>query len=163
MKPDNTAADWTREYKSSFSWVPSKSLLASIRSYQRHGGAGVVRKIFRMAAVVRHRFWSVVTGADIPINSAIGGGLMIPHPNGIVIHPDSIIGPNCLLFQQVTLGHAGAGVPTLGTHVDVGAGAKILGPITIGDGARIGANAVVLIDVPAGMTAVGVPAKIVKR
>ncbi len=163
MNPIATHADWAREYKPVFAWMPSKSLLASIRSYQRHSGAGLYRKFFRTVAVLRHRFWSVVTGADIPINAKIGGGLMIPHPNGIVIHADCSIGPNCLLFQQVTLGHAGTGVPVLGGHVDIGAGAKILGPITIGDDARIGANAVVLIDVPAGMTAVGVPAKIVNH
>ncbi|WP_283937743.1 serine O-acetyltransferase [Sphingomonas hankyongi] len=115
------------------------------------------------SAVLAHRFWSVVTGADIPLNCRIGGGLLIPHPNGIVIHPDSEIGPNCLLFQQVTIGAAGGGIPRLGGHVDVGAGAKILGAVTIGDHAVIGANSVVLCDVPAGATAVGVPARIVKR
>jgi serine O-acetyltransferase len=86
--------------------------------------------------------------------------LLIPHPNGIVIHPEAEIGPNCLLFQQVTIGSAHGGVPRLGGHVDVGAGAKVLGPITIGDHAVIGANAVVTTDVPSGATAVGVPARI---
>jgi serine O-acetyltransferase len=109
-----------------------------------------------------HRFWSVVAGADIPLNTQIGGGLLLPHPNGIVVHPDVRIGPNCLLFQQVTIGSAGkdGGVPTLGGHVDVGAGAKVLGRIVIGDDVRIGANAVVLTDVPAGATAVGIPARV---
>jgi serine O-acetyltransferase len=88
--------------------------------------------------------------------------LRIPHPNGIVIHPKVDIGPNCLIFQQVTLGHAG-GTPRIGGHVDIGAGAKVLGPITVGDHARIGANAVVLTDVPAGATAVGIPARIIPR
>jgi len=91
--------------------------------------------------------------------------LQLPHPNGIVVHPDSEIGPNCLLFQQVTLGTAQGrrGVPRLGGNVVVGAGAKLLGPISIGDHARIGANAVVLDDVPAGATSVGIPARIVSR
>jgi len=113
-------------------------------------------------ASLRHRFWSVVTGADIPVNCRLGGGLLIPHPNGIVIHPDAEIGPNCLIFQQVTIGDAGGGVPRLGGHVDVGAGAKIIGEIVIGDHARIGANAVVITDVPAGATVVGIPARIAK-
>ena len=107
--------------------------------------------------MLRYRFWSAVTGADIPINCVIGGGLLIPHPNGIVIHPDAAIGPNCLLFQQVTLGQGKNGVPRLGGHVDVGAGAKILGGVMIGDHARIGAMALVTCDVPAdgvAMTAV---------
>jgi serine O-acetyltransferase len=111
-------------------------------------------------ALLRHRWWSIVTGADIPLNCRIGGGLLIPHPNGIVIHPEVQVGPNCLLFQQVTLGHAGAGVPRLGGHVDVGAGAKIIGSVTIGDHAIIGANALVTMDVPPGATAVGNPARL---
>ena len=104
----------------------------------------------------------MVTGADIPVTSRLGGGLLLPHPNGIVLHPDAEVGPNCLLFQQVTLGtvEGRAGAPRLGGHVDVGAGARILGPVRIGDHAVIGANAVVLSDVPAGCTAVGVPARL---
>ena len=96
---------------------------------------------------------------------AIEGGLLLPHPNGIVIHPRVRIGPNCLLFQQVTLGTGGpvAGAPVLAGHVDIGAGAKVLGGVTIGAHAVIGANAVVLCDVPAGATAVGIPARIVAR
>ena len=94
-------------------------------------------------------------------NSQIGGGFAIPHPNGIVIHPDAQIGPNCLFFQQVTIGMRGSeGVPTIGGHVDIGAGAKVLGGLRIGDHACIGANAVVLSDVPAGATAVGIPARV---
>ena len=89
----------------------------------------------------------------------------MPHPNGIVIHPMCKIGPNCLILQQVTLGSNGSsangGVPTLGGHVDVGAGAKILGPVVIGDNAVIGANAVVLADVPANAVAVGIPARLI--
>jgi len=104
----------------------------------------------------------MATGADIPLNCHIDGGLLIPHPNGIVIHPESRIGPNCLLFQQVTIGAIdGKGVPVLGGNVDVGAGAKILGAVNIGDHARIGANAVVLVNVPPGKSAVGVPARII--
>lgn len=128
---------------------------ASIRAYE-HGGA-----IRRRVAVLRHRFWSVVTGAEIPLGSRIAGGLLIPHPNGIVIHPDAVIGPNCLLFQQVTLGtmRKTGGAPVLGGHVDVGAGAKVLGDITVGANARIGANAVVVSDVADGSTVVGIPAR----
>jgi serine O-acetyltransferase len=87
--------------------------------------------------------------------------LLLPHPNGIVIHPDAGLGPNCLLFQQVTIGADDRGVPKIGGHVDIGAGAKVLGPVTIGNHARIGANAVVIDDVPEGATAVGVPARVI--
>ena len=79
----------------------------------------------------------------------------MPHPTGIVIHPDATLGPNCLIFQQVTL----AGKVELSGHVDIGAGAKLLGPIKLGDHARVGANAVVTEDVPAGATVVGIPAR----
>lgn len=86
---------------------------------------------------------------------------MLPHPNGVVIHPRANVGPNCLIFQQVTVGNGdGADVPKIGGHVDIGAGAKLLGGIIVGDHARIGANAVVLQDVPEGATAVGIPARI---
>lgn len=150
-----TTPDWSRERKPALRWDPGRSLLASIRAYQR--GGWMTRKV----AVLRHRFWSVVTGADIPMNARIGGGLLLPHPNGIVVHPDAIIGPNCLIFQQVTIGTNGeGGAPTIGGHVDIGAGARILGDVKIGEHARIGANAVVLRDVPAGMVAVGVPARV---
>lgn len=154
-------ADWTREYKKPFSWNPSRSLLASLRDYQKHKSKNsLFGRVLSQLAVLRHRFWSMVTGADIPINTRIGGGLLMPHPNGIVIHPDSSIGPNCLIFQQVTIGSRNGGVPHIGGHVDFGAGAKVLGPITVGEHAVIGANAVVLTDVPAHASAVGIPARI---
>ncbi|MQQ09545.1 serine acetyltransferase [Epibacterium sp. SM1979] len=150
--------DWSRETVTG-GWEPSRRLLCAIRDYQRHQG------LRRKLAVLRYRYWSVVTGADIPLNARIGGGLLLPHPNGVVIHPEAEIGPNCLLFQQVTLGAVAdrKGLPRLGGHVDVGAGAKILGPVTIGDHAVIGANAVVLNDVPAGGVAVGTPARVIER
>ena len=92
------------------------------------------------------------------------GGLLIPHPNGIVIHPDAEIGVNCLIFQQVTIGtRDGVGVPAIAGHVDIGAGAKILGPVHVGAHAKIGANAVVSTDVPSGSVAVGIPARITVR
>lgn len=156
-----TDADVTREQKNEFQWVPGKSLIASLRSYQRHQKSrNPIRVLMKKWAVFSHRFWSVVTGADIPINCKIGGGLLLPHPNGVVIHSDAEIGPNCLIFQQVTIGARNGGVPTIGGHVDIGAGAKILGPINIGDHVKIGANAVVLKDVPSGCTVTGIPAQL---
>ncbi len=154
--------DWSREAKPLTAWLPSRSLLASIRAYQHHAARrGPGHALLMRCAVLRHRFWQVVTGADIPLNSRIGGGLLLPHPNGVVIHPEATIGPNCLLFQQVTLGAVDHRAPTIGGHVDIGAGAKVLGPVRIGNHVRIGANAVVLIDLPDGAVAVGIPARIV--
>jgi serine O-acetyltransferase len=154
--------DWSRENKSFLEWAPSKSLLAAIRRYQSaEQSFFLTRWIIKKVAVLQHRFWSIVTGAEIPINCQIGGGLLIPHPNGIVIHPSVSIGPNCLILQQVTLGMLDGDIaPMVGGHVDIGAGAKILGGIRIGNHVKIGANAVVLINVPENMTAVGIPAKL---
>lgn len=157
-----TEPDWGREKKVPGRYEPAKYLLSTIRNYQRlklKTGPGA--KILSPFFVLLHRFWSAVSGADIPLNTKIGGGLIMPHPNGIVIHPEAEIGPNCLIFQQVTIG-AGLkpGLPVIDGHVDIGAGAKIIGNIHIGAHARIGANAVVLHDVPRGATAVGIPAKI---
>lgn len=158
-----TEPDWSREVKSFWAWSPSRSLLASIRTYQRHRGSRhPVQILLRMLATLQHKFWSVVTGADIPLNCQLGGGLVLPHPNGIVIHPGARIGPNCMIFQQVTIGGRDDGsVPTVGGHVDFGAGAKVLGGVHIGNHARIGANAVVLEDVPVHATVVGIPARVV--
>ena len=157
----STSPDWSREAKPFFAWQPNRSLLASLRSYEKWSGSKSPLSLFmRKLAVLRHRFWSAITGAEINLGTRIGGGLLLPHPNGIVIHPDVIIGPNCLIFQQVTLGSGERGVPRIGGHVDIGAGAKILGGISIGDHSKIGANAVVLKDVPPFATAVGIPARI---
>lgn len=153
-----TPPDWSRERPTRL-WDPSRRLLRSIRRWQAARGP-----LSRRWWVLHHRFWSMVTGADIPLNSQIGGGLLIPHPNGIVIHPDAEIGHNCLIFQQVTLGlsRGSSRAPQLGAGVDVGAGAKIIGPVTIGDCAQIGANAVVTQNIPSGAVAVGVPARVIR-
>jgi serine O-acetyltransferase len=153
-------ADWSRERKATFEWAPSRFLLASIRDYQRLlNSRGMLPRWLRRLAALRHRWWTMITGADIPLNCKLGGGLLLPHPNGVVIHPNAEIGPNCSLFHQVTIGEAAGGVPTLEGHVDVGAGAKIIGQLKVGQHAKIGANAVVLDDVPAGATARGRPGK----
>lgn len=153
--------DWSRELKPMLKWDPSRSLISSIRAYQaRAHSRNPISRLASKYIVLRYRFWSVVTGADIPLNCEIGGGLLIPHPNGIVVHPRARIGPNCLIFQQVTIGtRNGFGPPSVGGHVDIGAGAKILGDVCIGDHVTIGANAVVLESIPDGTTAVGIPAK----
>ena len=109
------------------------------------------------------RFW---TGIEIHPGAVIGRRLVIDHGTGIVICETTEIGDDVLLYQGVTLGGTGKDVgkrhPTLGNNVLVGAGAKVLGPITIHENARIAAGAVVLQDVPANATAVGVPAQIVR-
>ena len=159
-------ADWSRERPRVF-WDPGPKLIRTLRDFKRLGAAhDPLTRLRRAFIVLRHHFWSVVTASNVPIGWDPGGGLILQHPTGIVIHPKTVIGANCLVMQQVTIGVAHRrrkGAPVIGGHVDIGAGAKILGAVTIGDHAVIGANAVVLIDVPAGMAAVGVPARIIAR
>ena len=134
--PSAEIPDLSREHKTCLSWHPARALLASLRAYERHCDSdNPVSWLLKKWAVLRHRFWSVITGADIPLGSKIAGGLLLPHANGIVIHPEAQIGPNCLIFQQVT----------------------------IGNHAVIGANAVVLVDVPDNCMAVGIPAVVKPR
>ena len=107
------------------------------------------------------------TGIEIHPGAKIGKGLFIDHGSGVVIGETAEIGDNCTLYQGVTLGGTGKDVgkrhPTLGNNVMIGAGAKVLGPFRIGDNSKIAANAVVLSEVPPDSTAVGIPAKVVKR
>ena len=108
-----------------------------------------------------------VTGIEIHPGAKIGKGLFIDHGAGVVIGETTEIGDNCTLYQNVTLGGTGKDVgkrhPTLGNNVMVGSGARVLGPMKIGDNSKIAANAVVLEEVPPNCTAVGVPARVVKR
>lgn len=156
----STTPDWSREALKPGEWNPGKSLLKSLRSYQHHRNSGSpMAPLLWRWAVLAHRFWSAVSGADISLNCQVEGGLLLPHPNGIVVHPNAKIGPNCLLFQQVTLGtRGGAGAPVIHGHVDVGAGAKLLGAIEVGEHSQIGANAVVTMNIPPHSVAVGIPA-----
>jgi len=108
-----------------------------------------------------------LTGIEIHPGATIGKGLFIDHGSGVVIGETTIIGDNCTLYQGVTLGGTGKDKgkrhPTLGNNVMVGAGAKVLGPFKVGDNTNIAAGAVVLEEIPANCTAVGVPAQVVKR
>lgn len=106
------------------------------------------------------------TGIEIHPGAKIGRRLFIDHGMGIVIGETTEIGDDCMLYQGVTLGgtgkDAGKRHPTLGNRVMVSSGAKVLGPFNVGDDAKIGSGAVVLKEVPAGCTVVGVPGRIVK-
>jgi serine O-acetyltransferase len=157
-KIDWSMPNWDREKPRKF-WDPSRKLIKTIRDYQvLKKSNSPINFLKSKFVVIRYRFWSAITGAEIDLNCQIGGGFLIPHANGIVIHPDSIIGVNCTIFQQVTL----ASVVNLGYHVDIGAGAKLLGPLNIGNNVRIGANAVVTKDVKDDDTVVGIPAKSIR-
>lgn len=108
-----------------------------------------------------------LTGIEIHPGATIGRGLFIDHGSGVVIGETAEIGDNCTIYQGVTLGGTGKDKgkrhPTLGNNVMVGSGAKVLGPFTVGENSKIASGAVVLDEVPPDSTAVGVPARIVKR
>lgn len=125
----------------------------------------------------KHRFYFIArmfsqwgrhrTGIEIHPGATIGKGLFIDHGMGVVIGETTVIGDDCTIYQGVTLGGTGKDTgkrhPTLEDNVLVGAGAKILGPFTVGSNSRIAAGAVVLHEVPPNSTAVGVPARIVRK
>ena len=129
----------------------------------------VTHPLWRMGASWLARWLSHwgrwLTGIEIHPGAAIGRRVFIDHGMGIVIGETAEIGNDCTLYHGVTLGgtswNKGKRHPTLGRAVVLGAGAKILGPILVGDGAKVGSNAVVVRDVPAGATAIGIPARIV--
>ncbi len=107
-----------------------------------------------------------LTGIEIHPGARIGKNLFIDHGMGVVIGETAVIGDDCLIYHEVTLGghHGGKGEkrhPTIGNHVLIGTGAKVLGDITIGDFVQIGANSVVLKDIPPYTTVVGIPARII--
>ena len=108
-----------------------------------------------------------LTGIEIHPGATIGKGFFIDHGMGVVIGETAEIGDNCTIYQGVTLGGTGKDVgkrhPTIGNNVLVGAGSKVLGPIKVGDNCRIAANSVVLKPLPDNCTAVGIPARIVKK
>ncbi len=121
-----------------------------------------INKLFFLARLISQisRFF---TGIEIHPGAKIGRGLVIDHGMGVVIGETAEIGDNVLLYHGVTLGGTGKDKgkrhPTVGNNVVIGAGAKVLGPIYIGSNSKIGANSVVLDNVPEGATAVGIPAK----
>ena len=115
-----------------------------------------------LSSVVR-----AVTGVDIHPEAQIGRRVFIDHATGVVIGQTAQVGNDVVLFHGVTLGGVamtpGKRHPTVGDHVMIGAGAKVLGPITVGTGVKIGANAVVVKDVPCGNVAIGVPARLLPK
>ena len=122
---------------------------------------------WKRLARISSQFTRFMTGVEIHPGAQIGRRFFIDHAMGVIIGETTIIGDDCTIYQCVTLGGTGNEVgkrhPTLGNNVMVGSGAKVLGPLYIGDNAKIASGAVVLSNVPANSTAVGVPARVVVR
>jgi len=122
--------------------------------------------LIRLVAFLISKFSEIFLGVSLRPGTDIGPGLYIGHTGTVVIHHEVKAGENLSIGQGVTIGTKGVGhqgVPVLGDNVYIGVGAKILGNIKIGNNVKIGANAVVITDLPDNVTAVGVPARIIKR
>jgi serine O-acetyltransferase len=125
-----------------------------------------IRLPFSFAYKLLKVFSEILTGIELPCEVKLGRRFRIEHFGGIVISGDAVFGDDCIVRNGVTVGlrHTGErGAPAIGNRADIGAGAKVLGNIHIGDDVAIGANAVVITDVPSNSIAVGVPARIRPR
>jgi len=143
--------------------VPLHAIVAYRLAHWLHARLGW-RLVARVVSVVA-RFW---TGVEIHPGASIGQGFFLDHGAGVVIGETATIGDYCVMFHNVTLGgtgkYRGRRHPSVGDHVFIGTNAILLGPIRVGDHAKVGANAFVINhDVPPHCTAVGTPARIVKR
>lgn len=142
--------------------TPGFKLVLSIRVQRALGRVPLIGGVLRRVA------WYVTTrsfGCDIDPHATFGPGLHIPHPTGIVIGGRTQVGARAKILQNVTIGRSGNSDvdPVIGNDVAINAGAVVVGAIRLGDGVTIGANSVVLSDVPAGAVAVGVPARVLQR
>ena len=139
--------------------------LKAVRSHRRAHWC-YEHNLFFLARLISQRS-SKRTGIEIHPAAQIGKRLFIDHGTGVVIGETAVIGDDVTLYQGVTLGgtghHTGKRHPTIGSNVLIGAGAKVLGPFSVGDNSNIAAGAVVLDEIPPNSTAVGVPARVVKR
>ena len=128
--------------------------------------SSLIRKPFSLSYKILYKFIQVITGIELPCEVTVGKNFRIDHFGGIIISGFASFGDNCVIRDGVTVGLRRVNdpvAPKVGNNVDIGTGAKVLGGITIGDDVVIGANAVVLEDVPSNSIAVGVPARIKTR
>ena len=163
---DNIREDWQtydREWNRQGLWVMVVYRFGRWRY-------GIRQRWLRLPFSILYKFLKllseILTGIDLPCEATVGRRFRIDHFGGIVISGDAVFGDDCVIRNGVTVGlrHTGQrGAPVIGNRADIGAGAKVLGSIRIGDDVAIGANAVVITDVPENSIAVGVPAKIRPR
>lgn len=163
---ENIREDW-RTYQGDI-WRQGLWVMCAYRfgRWRYHVRPAMVRKPLSLMYKIWRTLVQMATGIELPCETQVGRRLVIEHFGNIIVSGDAVLGDDVILRQGVTIGLKNTserGAPRIGNRVDIGAGAKLLGPISIGDDAVIGANAVVLRDVPAGMLAVGIPARIIKR
>lgn len=128
--------------------------------------SGLLRKPLSLVYKVMYKLVQIVTGIELPCEVNVGSHFRIDHFGGIIVSGFASFGSHCVIRNNVTIGLRRTdepAAPRIGNYVDIGAGAVLLGDITIGDHVKIGANAVVLEDIPDGAVAVGVPAKVIRQ
>ncbi len=163
---DNIREDWQahdRKWSRHGFWV---MLLYRFGRWRYTIDSRVLRVPFSFAYKLAKFFSEMLLGTELPCEAVVGRRFTIEHIGGIVISGDAVFGDDCVIRNGVTVGLRNRGVrgsPRIGHRADIGAGAKLLGPIVIGDDVAIGANAVVLCDVPSNCIAVGIPARIIPR
>jgi len=126
----------------------------------------IISHLLKVIAFLLFKIIEMLTGISLPASAKIGKGFYVGHFGYVILHSDVEIGENCSVGPGVVIGTRGVGeqgVPVIGDNVYIGVGAKVLGKIKIGSNAKVGANAVVLEDVPDGATVVGIPAKIIRK
>lgn len=150
-------------------WVLCNHTLHLLLIYRLGQSVSCIPFVGRFFGLLIEYFIRIFYASDLSCEAKIGEGLVIVHGHDIVIGSDVVIGRDCTIFNGVTLGNkavnirTSSGQPKLGDHVILGTGSKILGPVSIGDNVVVGANAVVINDCPSGVTAVGVPARIIEN
>jgi serine O-acetyltransferase len=160
----NLRGDYVAHGRDPFSWGFRAMMVYRFGRWRY----GIKPRLLRapFSALYKYMFFRMkAKGIELPCEVEVGEGFRIDHQGGIVISGYAKIGRNCVVRNGVTIGLARVAdpvAPVIGDNVDIGAGAKLLGRITIGDDVRIGANAVVITDIPSGATAVGIPARIVR-
>jgi serine O-acetyltransferase len=163
---DNLREDWRTHDRQLFRqglWVMAVYRFGRWRYKIRSRG---IRAPFSAIYKFLRLLCEILTGIELPCEAVVGRRFRIDHFGGIIISGDAVFGDDCVVRNGVTVGLRSAGKrgsPVIGSRVDIGAGAKVLGSIRIGDDVAIGANAVVLIDVPSNSIAVGVPARVLPR
>jgi serine O-acetyltransferase len=167
-------ADLERYHRAEGSWarVLTNTALWGVATYRlghwvyKEDAPRALRPLLKAVYLVANKALEATTEMFLDAQAQIGGGLYIGHSGGTHINNEAVVGENCDIGHQVTIGTSAGGrkgAPVIGDGVYVGAGAKIIGKIKVGDGAKISANSLVMTNVPAGATVMGVPARVIMR
>lgn len=164
--------DRYHEHEESWAGVLGNTALWSVACYRlghwlyQEDSPRLIRPPLKVFYKVANKMLEATTEMFLDAQAAIGEGLYIGHSGGTHINKDAVIGRNCSIAHQVTIGTSAGGrggAPTLGDRVYVGAGAKVIGRIKVGEDAKISANSLVMSNVPAGSTVMGVPARVIMK